>query len=307
MERLTERIRTTALDAGADLVGVAPISRFENAPPEFHPRAVFPPTRTVVAIALRMARGTLKAVEEGTYWQAYNCDSYWHMNEVEAPQILRRICVALEQDGYTGLPVHNPFQPHLGRRIREDNPLGPDGICSLRVIGVAAGLGEFGMSRFLLTPEYGPRQRIFAVFTDAELVPSPLFKGSVCDECLACARECQAGAIGDERTEVVTIDGRDYRHAPLDTTACARIQTGHDPRFSPFRTGEEEEGRQPAYNRFIQEKFHHSGIICAGRGCIRACMDHLEKTGRIAGRFHTPLIEGERWKLDQPPGSGEDR
>jgi len=30
----------------------------------------------------------------------------------------------------------------------------------------------------------------------------------------------------------------------------------------------------------------------------RACLDHLEKTGRIQAAFKTPLIERERWKLD---------
>lgn len=299
MDNLTQRIRHTALHAGADLVGFAPISRFDDAPPEYHPRVIFPPTRTVIAIALRQVRGTLKAVEDGTYWQAYNCDSYWYLNNVAAPEILRRMCIALEEQGYTGLPVHNPFAPHLGRRIREDSPLGPDGICSLRVIGVAAGLGEFGISRLLLTPQFGPRQRIFALFTDARLTPTPLFEGSVCDECLACARECEACAIGQERTETLTIEGRDYGHAPFDTAACGRVQTGRDPRFSPFRTGEEQEGQQPAYDRFIQEKFGQSAIICAGRGCIRACMDHLERTGRIEARFHTPMIEGERWRLNE--------
>ena len=35
-----------------------------------------------------------------------------------------------------------------------------------------------------------------------------------------------------------------------------------------------------------------------GRGCIRACLDHLEKTGRIEASFKTPFIERERWTLD---------
>ena len=297
---LTEKVRKVALAGGADLVGFAPVSRFANAPAELHPHTIYPQTQTVIAVAVRQARGTLKAAEEGTYWQAYNCDSYWYLNEVLAPQLLRAVTMSLEDEGYTSVPVHNPFHPHTGRPLREDQPAGPDGLVSLRVIGLAAGLGELGHSKLLLTPQFGPRQRVFAVFTDAVLDPTPLFQGRICDGCLACARECEAGAIGPTRNVKLTIDGCEYAHAPLDTEACGRVHAGHDPRFSPFWNGREAEGQSPSYHQFLQHRFRHLSI-CVGRGCLRACLDHLEKTGRIEARFHTPLIGRERWKLSEAP------
>ncbi len=300
MTSLTQEVRETALKAGAALVGFAPVSRFENAPPQYHPRAIFPQTRTVVAVAVPQPRGALKAVEEGCYWQAYTCDSYWYLNEVAGPKILREIILCLEEHGYTGVPVHNPFAPHKSRQIREDAPWGADGMISLRVIGVAAGLGELGLSKVFLTPQFGPRQRIFAVFTDAGLDPTPLFKGNVCDGCNACARECEAGAIGRERAETFTMEGREYGHAAFDPAKCATVHRGDDPRYSPFWTGKEKEGETPEYSRFLQHRFRHLAV-CVGRGCLRACLDHLEKTGRIEKRFKTPLIEGRRWKFNRPP------
>ncbi len=300
MPSLTQGVREAALEAGADLVGFAPISRFDEAPPELHPHTIFPQARTVVAVAVRQLRGALKAVEEGTYWQAYNCDSYWYLNEIAAPQILRRIVLLLESKGHTSVPVHNPFRPHTGRTIRQDQPAGPDGFVSLRVIGVAAGLGELGHSKVLLTPQFGPRQRVFAVFTDAELEPTPLFTGSICDGCLSCVRECEACAIGQTRDRTLAIEGHQYAHAPLDAAACAHVHRGDDPRFSPFWNGTEAEGQQPNYSRFLQHRFRHLAI-CVGRGCVRACLDHLEKTGRIEASFTEPLIARERWKLNEPP------
>ena len=300
MPSLTEQVRHVATQNGADLVGFAPIARFDQAPPPLHPRTIYPQTRTVIAVAVRQPRGALKAAEEGTYWQAYNCDSYWLLNEVVAPTLLRAIILFLESHGHTSVPVHNPFHPHTGRQVREDQPDGPDGMVSLRVIGVAAGLGELGMSKVLLTPEFGPRQRVFAVFTDAELEPTPLFSGRVCDECGACARECEACAIGRERSVELTIEGRRFAHAPFDPDACGRVHAGRDPRFSPFWNGTEADGEQPSYNKFLDHRFRHRSI-CVGRGCLRACLDHLEKTGRIAAAFKTPLIERPRWKLDEPP------
>lgn len=73
---LTAQVRQLALESGAALVGFAPISRFENAPPQLHPRTIIPQTKTIIVIAVPQPRGALKAVEEGCYWQAYNCDSY---------------------------------------------------------------------------------------------------------------------------------------------------------------------------------------------------------------------------------------
>lgn len=304
---LTEQVRQVALEAGAALVGFAPIIRFDNAPPENHPCTIYPQTRTAIAIAVLQPRGALKAVEEGCYWQSYNCDSYWYLNEVEGPRILRRIVMFLEEAGYTSVPVHNPFHPHSGRQIRDDQPAGPDGMVSLRVLGVAAGLGELGHAKLLLTPQYGPRQRVFGVFTDAELEPTPLFTGSICDGCLQCVKGCEANAIGRDRSVTVQIADQQYRHAPLDCAACGVVHAGNDPRFSPFWNGSEAPGEAPSYNKFTYERFRHLSI-CVGRGCLRSCLDHLEKTGRISKEFKTPLIERKRWKLHEAPireGKGE--
>ena len=124
MATLTERVRLAALESGADLVGFAPIARFDNAPPLLDPRTILPQTRTVIAVAVRHLRGALKTVEEGTYWQAYNCDNYWYLNEIVAPKILRAVAIVLEDQGYNGVPVHNPFHSHSGRAVRNDQPAG---------------------------------------------------------------------------------------------------------------------------------------------------------------------------------------
>ena len=300
IKNLTEDVKKVALESGAALVGFAPISRFENAPPLYHPHTIYPQTKSVIVIAFPQPRGALKAVEEGTYWQSYNCDSYWYINEVLAPTVLRKIVMFLEEREYTSVPVHNPFHPHSGRQIRDDQPAGPDGMVSLRVMGVAAGLGELGHAKLFLTPEFGPRQRVYAVFTDASLKPTPLFAGSVCDGCLQCVRECEADAIGKERSVKIKIEDRIFSHAPLDCQKCGVVHRGDDPRFSPFWNGSEAEGEKPSYNQFSQHRFRHLAI-CVGRGCLRACLDHLEKNDRIEKKFKTPFIERDRWKLNEPP------
>ncbi|MFW6308905.1 MAG: hypothetical protein ACOC1S_02705, partial [bacterium] len=134
----------------------------------------------------------------------------------------------------------------------------------------------------------------------ADLEPTPLFTGQICDDCLQCVKECEANAIGKNRDIELKIEGNVYSHARPDTKACGEVHRGDNPRFSPFWNGSEEPGEKPSYNKFSQHRFRHLAI-CVGRGCLRSCLDHLEKNDIIKKQFKTPFIERERWKLNQPP------
>jgi epoxyqueuosine reductase len=295
---LTAEVKKVALDAGADLVGIASIDRFDNAPDDLHPCGIFSKTESVIALGCRMLRGALKTIEEGNYWQAYNCDSYQYLNEILAPHMLQKIVLFLEDHGYTSVPIHNPFCVNQGRPVRPGGTR-PDGHMSLRVVGCAAGLGELGLSKLFLTPQFGPRQRMFAVLTDAALEPDPLLAKSVCDECGECARACPADAIPFHRNVEFKIGDRVFGHGALDCEKCMRIHIGWDPRFSPFINRDSSPENPPSYYKFLDHRFRHH-TICGGRGCIRKCMDHLERTGRIEKRYQTPMVEGKQWVIEEP-------
>lgn len=294
---LTSAVEQLARNEGASLVGFGNIERWENAPPEVHPHSILPITRSVIAIGMPQSRGALMGIEEGTYWQAYNVDNYYLLNDVEGPRLLGKIVLYLEELGHTAISVHNPFFHNQGQKLRPEHATGPDAIVSLRMVGVCCGLGELGHSKMFLSPEYGPRQRIFAVFTDAELVPTPLFKGEICDGCLACVKDCEGNAIGNERSIKVEIDGHTYSHAPIDDAACVRAHVGSTPELSPFWKGTEKPGEIPDYHRNIRDRYSHLSI-CGARSCIRSCMDHLEKTKRIDAQFNAPFISKPRWKIN---------
>ena len=298
ISNLKVEVKNTAKQAGADIVGVASIDRFEYAPADVHPHSIFSHTKSVIAVGCRMLRGALKAVEEGHYWQAYNCDSYQYLNEILAPHILRKIVLLLEDHGYTAVPIHNPFGAHSGRPVYPGGPR-PDGMISLRVVGCAAGLGELGLSKLFLTPQFGPRQRMFAILTDAELEPDPLLTEPICTECGACAHGCPAEAIPGERTIEVRIGDYMFRHGDIDFKKCTHIHQGWDSRYSPFLKKDSSPENPPPYYRFLDRRFRHRGI-CVGRGCVRACMDGLEKSGRLEKQYKTPMIEGKQWVIEEP-------
>ena len=294
---LTEAVKKVALQAGADLAGIASIDRFDNAPEGLHPRQIFGKTQSVIALGCRMLRGALKTIEEGNYWQAYNCDSYQYLNEVLAPHMLRKIVLHLEDRGFTSVPIHNPFCVNQGRPVRPGGT-NPDGFISLRVVGCAAGLGELGLSKLFLTPQFGPRQRVFAVLTDAVLQPDPLYQENVCDSCGECARACPADAIPPEKNVKFKIGDREFSHGALDCEKCMKIHIGWDPRYSPFLNKDSSPENPPSYYKFLDHRFRHH-TICGGRGCVRKCVDHLEKAGKLKS-FQTPMVEGEQWVINEP-------
>ncbi len=53
MDTLTQELKSLALQEGADLIGVAAMDRFQEAPRMTHPRAIIPDARTVVVIAVK--------------------------------------------------------------------------------------------------------------------------------------------------------------------------------------------------------------------------------------------------------------
>ena len=307
----TESLKQSAEYWGADLVGVAPMARFEGAPAEMDPRFIFPEAKACVVVAIRIPRGVYRGIEEGTYFAAAGVMGYGAINLNFGPFVLWRLVRLLEDAGYEAVPITNVEDRLVwigGKQVAPDRPA-PDIKVNLRLAAVAAGLGEIGYSKLLLTPRFGPRQRIAGlVLTDAPLEPDPLFEGQICDRCLLCVRDCSAQAISRDETDSVTVGGRTFEWGRLDTSRCTLGYAGGVRETSPYLTEEAEanlSGEQPwasimglPYNRAAYDGLlHHPVPIEGARGCIRACMIHLEETGRIQARFHEPFRKRPMWRL----------
>lgn len=95
----------------------------------------------------------------------------------------------------------------IARRLRDSGfpsrllpyGLGHGGI-PLKDAAACAGLGRIGTNNLLLTPRHGPRVRLRALWTAAELESSPLQEDSPCTDCSApCAKACPRGAFDKGR------------------------------------------------------------------------------------------------------------
>jgi hypothetical protein len=96
---------------------------------------------------------------------------------------------------------------------------------SHRHAAVAAGLGEFGGQGLLLTSEFGVRQRLCSIITNAPLTPDPLFGGpSLCAGCEACLRAYPVEAFHKTERHSFRIGDKALTYAKVDKWRCAWVE-----------------------------------------------------------------------------------
>jgi len=352
-----ESIRQVALNAGADLCGFGDLNRFEGAPKDMDPRYVFPDAKSIICLAFRIPRGVQRGIEEGTQFYQYPSLAYGGINETFAPAVLYEVGKYIEDHGYEAVIYRNTgargkvsdmtgeegntLSPEeqiihhertknktahhrtvqFTRPVSEDKAA-PDLQFHFRLAAVACGLGEIGWSKMLLTPEFGPMQRVAFIFTDAPLEPDPMYNGEpLCKKCMACVRECPGGCISKEESIKINVGGKTIEWGKLDEWRCYIYYTypgkKHDP-FIPTEVFEEHKDGKLRIYEYPEVKATENEVLnvysvldqyfpswtgynmakCGG--CIGACVNMLEKTGCLKGRFKEPFRTGkQRWKIDR--------
>ena len=316
----TEDVKEFAKRCGADLVGIASMDRFEGAPKQMDPRYIFPDATAMIVLGFRILRGALRGIEEGTFYVAYAGMGYAGINWVYQPMTIWNLAKMLEDEGYEAVPIPNCFpwsnsdnsgqnpevtglmRESFSRPVSPDRPA-PDVFIHMRIAAFCAGLGEIGYSKMFLTPDFGPRQRLACIITDAPLEPDPVYEGpELCDRCMLCAEECTGEAISTEETVKVTVAGRELEWGNIDYTKCSRYFCGASKEYNPFMTSEkDEEGfTQPvgqAQRYKVGPVYVYGRALEGARGCIRACMVHLEEQGKVKNAFKQPFRRRKPWRL----------
>lgn len=234
-----QMIDARAAALGLDMVGVANVERFADAPARMDPRHIFPAARSVIVVGKRVLRGGWRGIEEGTYWPCYTYFNYHGLlNSFFIHEPMYHLACFLEDHGWEAVPYYPGVpeaQPPL-EPLRPGCPA-PDVHLSIRIAAVAAGLGEIGWSKVFLTRRFGPRVRLAAILTDLPLDPDPLVEpNSICDLDMACVKGCP-GAIPhlrEGRSVSLRIEDKTYRWADVDMGKCTLIYHGGDARVSPF-------------------------------------------------------------------------
>ncbi len=356
----SQLIKQIALEAGADKCGIAPISRLAGAPDDMNPKFLFPEAKSVIGFVFRIPRGVQRGIEEGTQFYQYPSMAYGGINEIFAPAVLYQVGKAIEREGYEAFVYRNTgargsvsdMDGSLGNtlspeeqievnenaktstahhrsvqftRATRDINVAPDLQFQFRLVAVACGLGEIGYSKMLLTPEFGPLQRVAFIFTDAELEYDEMYSGPpLCRRCMACVRECPGHCIPDPKTGKVVrvdLDGKICEWGDIDMWRCYAFYTHAGRYYNPFVPKEvfdknengaldllegktdvaDEKEIMKVYTEL--QKYFPSWVgynMAKCGGCIRACVSMLEKKGGcMEGRFEAPLRTKKAWKLDR--------
>ena len=172
---------------GADLVGFAPVKRWDEAnevPPEFRPKAIWPPAKTVIVIGIQMPLPIVETTPSVLHMELYRTVNR-ELDDlaVNLMRYLNRLGYAssfFTRDGYASLAA------------LEEKPFAA---FSHVMAAKYAGLGTIGLNHCLLTPEYGPRVRFVSVFTSAVLPGGVLIQKELCNKCGLCAETCPKQAI----------------------------------------------------------------------------------------------------------------
>ncbi|HEB32874.1 MAG TPA: hypothetical protein ENI15_18670 [Spirochaetes bacterium] len=112
----------------------------------------------------------------------------------------------LENMGYRAYPFPANM-PHF-QKPTEDYPGGPGDI-SHRHVAAACGIGDIGWHNLVLTPQFGARQKLTSIVTNAPIEPDSQLEGRLCDpkSCgFQCAKACPTGAIPAELNKKAVIN-----------------------------------------------------------------------------------------------------
>lgn len=276
-QELTAKLRERAVQARADLVGIAPIDRFNGLPADKDPRSIFPECRSVVVLGRRVLRGTLRGVEEGTnFGSTYGTFGYQWLEDNFLAQTTYDVTCHIETLGYEAVPLFGYAEEGMpkGRPVAPGKPA-PNIILDMNYAAQAAGLGETGLGDFFITPRFGTRQRFALILTDAELTPDPVAATSICSDCGACIRACPLGGIRADRLKTAGIPGHERQVVELDLDICNACPNG----------AMRKPGRGARPDRLAAS-------------CGRACTIQLEQGGKCENRFAQPFRKRTPWALD---------
>lgn len=276
MNPIEKLIRDSLKQCKIDLIGFAGKERFEGVDPQHNPFSIFPEGKTVIMLGKRICRGALRGVEEGTNFLDYSLFGQKWLED----QFLSIACYdlvrVLEDNGWEACPIF-PNPAELGPQgvaVAEGRPA-PNVYPDFNYAAVACGLGEIGLNGLLLTPQFGSRQRLHMIITDAVIESSPLLEESICDSCGKCAQVCPLGAIDAENTETVDICGKKMSVAKIDYDLCKTCKNG------------------ACKSRFgANVKPDRIAALCN-----RTCLCHLEEQELLGNKFENAFRQRETWSV----------
>ncbi len=198
-------VKKQARALGADLVGIAPRSRWIDWPENKNPLSIMPKCQSVIVLGRKILRGSFRGIEEGTnFGSTYgNFGKSWaEFNFLT--RVTYNLACFLERHGAEAAPMTGGT-PEGGQKVHLE----------LKALAQMAGLGEIGKGGFFLTREFGHRQRLALLLTDLALAGDQQRELDFCRDCQACLEACPLQAYSQQ-------DGKFI----LNQNLCRQCQNG---------------------------------------------------------------------------------
>lgn len=191
---LTDMTKTFIINQGADLVGIAPIERFAQAPDKHRPTDFLLGAKSVIVIGIRLLDSIINGLPEsrGRY-----TEHFFATND-ELNICANKTARFLVGQGFSSTPI---FYTGFETRIPHEEPYFDE--MSFRHAAVEAGLGRIGKNQLLITPQFGPRVRLIMVLTEAKLHSDEKIAEELCvpEKCgYRCLKRCPAKALKKDGT-----------------------------------------------------------------------------------------------------------
>ncbi len=192
------QIKNITYNIGADICGIAPQSRFLNAPKGFKPTDIYRECKSVLVFAKRVPVSLLNAE---------SCIPYSHINStvmIEVDRLTYELSLILQDKGIKSvtIPTDDPYE-----YWEPENSYGR-AILSLRHAGFLAGLGYLGKNTLLINEKYGSMIQIGALLLDIEMEGDDIVDQSCSENCNLCINSCSVNALN-----TITVNQKKCRSA----------------------------------------------------------------------------------------------
>ena len=314
--KAAQEVKKQALALGADAVGIGNIERWENSPLQMDPRQIMPECKSIIGMVFRVERGSLRGIEEGTFFSNYSAMGYGGITYLYMPMTVINLSKFIEDQGYEAIPMghqsdwraisnNGALKKNFSRPVRPGQAH-PDIMIHLRIAAYLCGLGEIGFSKMFLSPQFGPRCRVGIILTDVELEPDPIYDGpQLCNRCMACVKACPGQCFDTENPVKVNLAGHEVEWADIDIDKCAIAFTGTKytgvMQDDPYLQGNPNDTVPAEWSPFRHKpvSLYKTGqAVCGARGCTRACMISLESRGVLQNTFKEKFRRRPVWSVD---------